>query len=140
MKKSELKSFIKEEIISLLTEASEEELKNAQEFNKELEKTIQLKKDAGIEEVEVAVADDDDEDKDKKAIAAAKKARGKLKQYDLAIKAFKEIEAEMMALGREYGKTKDGKRKEEIKNILRKKTPVKKEAEALVKKLEKDVV
>ena len=64
MKKSELKSFIKEEIISLLTEASEEELKNAQEFNKELEKTIDLKKEAGIEEVEVAAAaDDDDEDK-----------------------------------------------------------------------------
>jgi|TARA_B100000073_G_scaffold319962_1_gene299281 hypothetical protein len=139
MKKSELKSFIKEEIISLLTEASEEELKNAQEFNKELEKTIQLKKDAGIEEVEVAAAADDD-DEDKKAIAAAKKARGKFKQYDLAIKAFKDIEAEMMTLGKEYGRTKDGKRKEEIKNILRKKTPIKKEAEALVKRLEKDVV
>ena len=139
MKKSELKSFIKEEIISLLTEASEEELKNAQEFNKELEKTIQLKKDAGIEEVEVAAAADDD-DEDKKAIAAAKKARGKFKQYDLAVKAFKDIEAEMMTLGKEYGRTKDGKRKEEIKNILRKKTPIKKEAEALVKRLEKDVV
>tara|TARA_R100001163_G_C4982666_1_gene138207 strand:- start:153 stop:572 length:420 start_codon:yes stop_codon:yes gene_type:complete len=139
MKKSELKSFIKEEIISLLTEASEEELKNAQEFNKELEKTIDLKKEAGIEEVEVAAAADDD-DEDKKAIAAAKKARGKFKQYDLAVKAFKDIEAEMMALGKEYGKTEDGKRKEEIKNILRKKTPIKKEAEALVKRLEKDVV
>ena len=139
MKKSELKSFIKEEIISLLTEASEEELKNAQEFNKELEKTIQLKKDAGIEEVEVAAAADDD-DEDKKAIAAAKKARGKFKQYDLAVKAFKDIEAEMMTLGKEYGRTKDGKRKEEIKDILRKKTPIKKEAEALVKRLEKDVV
>ena len=139
MKKSELKSFIKEEIISLLTEASEEELKNAQEFNKELEKTIDLKKEAGIEEVEVAAAADDD-DEDKKAIAAAKKARGKFKQYDLAIKAFKDIEAEMMTLGKEYGRTKDGKRKEEIKNILRKKTPIKKEAEALVKRLEKDVV
>lgn len=139
MKKSELKSFIKEEIISLLTEASEEELKNAQEFNKELEKTIQLKKDAGIEEVEVAAAADDD-DEDKKAIATAKKARGKFKQYDLAVKAFKDIEAEMMTLGKEYGRTKDGKRKEEIKDILRKKTPIKKEAEALVKRLEKDVV
>ena len=139
MKKSELKSFIKEEIISLLTEASEQELKNAQEFNKELEKTIDLKKEAGIEEVEVAAAADDD-DEDKKAIAAAKKARGKFKQYDLAVKAFKDIEAEMMALGKEYGKTEDGKRKEEIKNILRKKTPIKKEAEALVKRLEKDVV
>ncbi len=139
MKKSELKSFIKEEIISLLTEASEEELKNAQEFNKEL-KTIDLKKEAGIEEVEVAAAADDDDDEDKKAIAAAKKARGKFKQYDLAVKAFKDIEAEMMALGKEYGKTEDGKRKEEIKNILRKKTPIKKEAEALVKRLEKDVV
>ena len=118
---------------------SEEELKNAQEFNKELEKTIDLKKEAGIEEVEVAAAADDD-DEDKKAIAAAKKARGKFKQYDLAVKAFKDIEAEMMALGKEYGKTEDGKRKEEIKNILRKKTPIKKEAEALVKRLEKDVV
>ena len=139
MKKSELKSFIKENIIETLSEASPEDVKAQQDLNAELEKTIDLKKEAGIEEVEVAAAADDD-DEDKKAIAAAKKARGKFKQYDLAVKAFKDIEAEMMALGKEYGKTEDGKRKEEIKNILRKKTPIKKEAEALVKRLEKDVV
>ena len=50
MKKSELKNFIRENIISALTEATEEEVKAQQELNKELEKTIDLKKDAGIEE------------------------------------------------------------------------------------------
>ena len=50
MKKSELKNFIRENIISALTEATEDEVKAQQELNKELEKTIDLKKDAGIEE------------------------------------------------------------------------------------------
>ena len=54
MKKSELKNFIRENIISALSEATEEEVKAQQELNKELEKTIDLKKDAGIEEAERA--------------------------------------------------------------------------------------
>jgi len=54
MKKSELKNFIRENIISTLSEATEEEVKAQQELNKELEKTIDLKKDAGIEEAERA--------------------------------------------------------------------------------------
>jgi len=54
MKKSDLKNYIKENIISFLSEATEEEVKAQQELNKELEKTIDLKKDAGIEEAERA--------------------------------------------------------------------------------------
>ena len=54
MKKSDLKNYIKENIISILSEATEEEVKAQQELNKELEKTISLKKDAGIEEAERA--------------------------------------------------------------------------------------
>ena len=50
MKKSELNKFIREEIISTLSEATEEEVENQVELNKELEKTIKLKDEAGIEE------------------------------------------------------------------------------------------
>ena len=52
MKRSELNKFIREQIISVLSEATDEEIKNQEEYNKELEKTIQLKKEAGIEEQE----------------------------------------------------------------------------------------
>lgn len=45
MKKSELKLQIKEHIISILKEASEDEVKNQKELNKELEITSKLTKD-----------------------------------------------------------------------------------------------
>ena len=44
MKKSEFKSYIREEIISVLSEAEEQDLKTQQDLNKELEKTIELSK------------------------------------------------------------------------------------------------
>lgn len=44
MKKSEFKSYIREEIISVLSEAGEQDLKTQQDLNKELEKTIELSK------------------------------------------------------------------------------------------------
>ena len=50
MKKSEFKKAIKEEIIDILEAVSADDIKAQQELNKELEKTAQLKKDAGIEE------------------------------------------------------------------------------------------
>ena len=133
MKKSELKEFIKENIIETLSEASPEEVKAQQDLNKELEKTVQLKKDAGLDE------DVDDDDVDAKAIKAAKGARGKFKKLDLAVKALKNIETEMKSLARKYSAA-DETEKEKIKNILRVKTPQKKELEQLVAKLEKDVV
>jgi hypothetical protein len=133
MKKSELKEFIKENIIETLSEASPEEVKAQQDLNKELEKTVQLKKDAGLDE------DIDDDDVDAKAIKAAKGARGKFKKLDLAVKALKNIETEMKSLARKYSAA-DETEKEKIKNILRVKTPQKKELEQLVAKLEKDVV
>jgi len=48
MKISELKEFIKENVIETLSEASPEEVKAQADLNAELEKTVQLKKDAGI--------------------------------------------------------------------------------------------
>ena len=128
MKQSELKSFIKENIIDILGEATEEEVANQKELNKELEKTAKLQKQLGEEE-----------DDDKDAVKAAMKARGKFKKLDLAVKALKDIETEMKSLARKYSKA-DEAEKEKIKDILRVKTPKKKELESLVAKLEKDAI
>jgi hypothetical protein len=140
MKRSELKEFIKEEILTSLSE-DDETVKDIQdkkaaraELNKELEKTAELSKDLGLEE-----DIDDDDDVDTKAIKAAKGARGKHKKLDLAVKALKNITTEMKSLARDYSKA-DGVEKEKIKDKLKLKTPKKKELEALVAKLEKDVV
>jgi hypothetical protein len=128
MKQSELKSFIKENIIDILGEATEEEVANQKELNKELEKTAKLQKQLGEEE-----------DDDKDAVKAAMKARGKFKKLDLAVKGLKDLETEMKSLARKYGAA-DEDEKNKIKNILKKKTSEKNELKSLVAKLEKNVV
>jgi len=132
MKETNLKSFIKEEIISILSEATDEEVKNQELLNKELEKTVKHKKELASEDIDV--------DDDKDAVKAAKAARGKFKKLDLAVKSLNDIKKEMISYAKEYGKSDDESRKEEIKNILRKKTPIKKELESLINKLEKDAI
>ena len=180
MKKSELKEFIKEEILTSLSEASSEDVDNQKELNKELEKTAKLSKDLGLKEDEDVVKykgedhvitrrdgdriylrrkedavvlgkmpefwvksqdinENEDDDLDAKAIKAAKGARGKHKKLDLAVKALRDITTEMKSLARDYSKA-DGVEKEKIKDKLKLKTPKKKELEALVAKLEKNVV
>ena len=259
MKRSELKEFIKGEIVTSLSEASPEEVQNQKELNKELEKTAKLSKDLGLEEANIGLDDlqdigyddgeyafdkhfnksqlnnrldtkyytrgfvqaitdsaeslrlnenatprgedftydyedigqfylegfgkehtlnqdqlgmlgkkitdnlyggdigkaydavvnphknpydikeDEDDDLDAKAIKQAKGARGKHKKLDIALKSLKSITAEMKSLAREYSKA-DGVEKEKIKDKLKKKTPIKKELEAMVAKLEKNVV
>ncbi len=261
MKRSELKEFIKGEIVTSLSEASPEDVNNQKELNKELEKTAKLSKDLGLEEANVGLDDlqdigyddgeyavnmhfnkdvidinneldykyyrrgflegvkdstasykleenatprgedftydyedigqfylegfgkehtlnndqlgklgktitkrfyggdigkaydtlvnphknpydikeDEDDDLDAKAIKQAKGARGKHKKLDIALKSLKSITAEMKSLAREYSKA-DGVEKEKIKDKLKKKTPIKKELEAMVAKLEKNVV
>ena len=133
MKKSELKSFIKENIIDILSEQDEErispeDVKNQQNYNKELQKTVDLQKQLG-----------EDEDDDKDAVKAAMKARGKFKKLDLAVKGLKDLETEMKSLARKYGAA-DEDEKNRIKDILKKKTSEKNELKSIVAKLEKDVV
>ena len=128
MKQSELKSFIKENIIDILGEATEEEVANQKELNKELEKTAKLQKQLGEEE-----------DDDKDVVKAAMKARGKFKKLDLAVKGLKDLETEMKSLARKYGAA-DEDEKNKIKDILKKKTSEKNELKSLVAKLEKNVV
>jgi hypothetical protein len=134
MKKSELKSYIKENIIDILSEQEEErvnpeDVKNQQNYNKELKKTVDLNKQ---------LTKEDDED-DTDAVKGAMGARGKFKKLDLAVKALKSIETKMKSLARQYSKADDVE-KEKIKDILREKTPKKKELEQLVAKLEKDAI
>ena len=130
MKQSELKSFIKEEIIDILGEAK---------LEIPASKYKDVKDELGDDDEVRIVPEDIDMDDDKDAIAQAKKARGKFKKLDLAVKALKDIETEMKSLARKYSAA-DETEKEKIKDILREKTPKKKELEALVAKLEKDVV
>ena len=128
MKQSELKSFIRENIIDILSEATEEEVANQKELNKELEKTAMLQKQLGEEEED-----------DKDAVKAAMKARGKFKKLDLVVKGLKDLETEMKSLARKYGAA-DEDEKNRIKDILKKKTSEKNELKSIVAKLEKDVV
>ena len=133
MKQSELKSFIRENIIDILSEQDEErispeDVKNQQNYNKELQKTAMLQKQLGEEEED-----------DKDAVKAAMKARGKFKKLDLAVKGLKDLETEMKSLARKYGAA-DEDEKNRIKDILKKKTSEKNELKSIVAKLEKDVV
>ena len=133
MKKSELKSYIKENIINTLEQEenkiSPEDVKSQQSYNAELKKTVDLQKQLG--------EDEDVDDKD--AVAQAKAARGKFKKLDIAIKALKDITTNMKSLARKYSAA-DESDKEVIKNELKQKTSKKKELESLVAKLEKDAI
>ena len=134
MKKSELKSYIKENILSTLSENEEnkispEDVKAQQSYNAELKKTVDLQKQLC----------EDEEADEKDAIKNAKAARGKFKKLDIAVKALKDITTSMKSLARKYSKA-DGIEKEKIKDDLKQKTSRKKELESLVAQLEKDAV
>jgi len=191
MKKSELKSFIKENIKATLNEgvwsvmperipefiAAIEQIKDefhavvgSDDVYDGLDRAVQgardlmampMRNEATIETspedlakvksvakpddtIKVTEAEDEeDEDEasiDKKAMAAANKAKGKSKKLDLAVKALKALTSEMKALAKDYSSAKEGAEKEKIKDVLKKKTPIKKELEAMVKKLEDAIV
>lgn len=88
---------------------------------------------------ELDTLEEEDDDDDKDAIAQAKKARGKHKKLDIAVKALRDITTDMKSLARKYSSA-DEVEKEKIKDILKKKTPQKKELESLVAKLEKNAI
>ena len=154
MKKTDLQSFIKENIIDALTESSSSEEKRIalravnsiakyrdvshEEAKQDLLRTIDELGDLKESDI-IREEEGDDDDVDAKAIKAAKGARGKFKKLDLAVKALKSISTEMKSLARKYS-AGDEAEKEKIKDILRVKTPQKKELESLVAKLEKEAI
>ena len=97
MKRSDLQKYIKEQITGILQEASKEEVKNQADLNKELEKTLKLKKDAGISEDEDAEAPAGDKEMNKKASKNDKiinDFRRIKKQMDTHLAMFKSAEGE----------------------------------------------
>lgn len=128
MKKSELKSYIKEMIIS------------------ELGGTVNLSKNANPADIKKFTAqgidvnlreneDEEDEAKlEKKAQAAAKKGGGKVGKLQRVTAQLKELEKEMKELVGKWKKA-EGKEKETLLDKLKEKTKVKKELEALEDKL-----
>ena len=75
MKRKQLEEYIKNEIIEILSESTEEEIENTKELTKSIGDLEKAKKSAGlIDEVD---EDDnmDDEEMDKKAAKSAKKSK-----------------------------------------------------------------
>ena len=132
MKRSELKSYIKEQIVSTLEEATFQADKSDQSS------IDAAKKSAGKDDV-IKIAEIDDEEGDKEAAKGARKNASKTKRLDAKIKAKKEIEADMKSCLKKY-KDAEGEDKEMHKGKLKKLTALKKEAEAEIKKLEGEII
>ena len=130
MKKSELKSYIKENVRATLSESVDDE--SAEYYFDYLNKL----RDSGVTNMFGAGSYLQAQfGLDKQT------ARTILSKWmkSFSVKALKNITTEMKSLARKYSKA-DESEKEKIKDILRVKTPQKKELESLVAKLEKDVV
>mgnify|MGYP006085921891 CR=1 FL=1 len=147
MKKSELKSFIKEEITNILNEVTVVD-KNTKPEDVKGEDPITVKSAIDIAKktqkpVNIAEEDEDGEDDENKmhrdALKGAKAAKGKGKKLDTAIKALSIVKKEMKTLVNQY-KSAEGEEKQKLVSDLKTKTNIKKELEALVSKLEQDVV
>jgi hypothetical protein len=112
MKKSDLRNYIKEQIVDTLQEASQEDIKNQETLNKELEKTAQLKKDAGISEDEGADAPSGDKEVQKNA-----------SKNDRIINDFRKIKAKMDTHLAMFKDAEGEKAKKIAKQMLKNLTP-----------------
>jgi len=120
MKKSELKKYIRENIISELTENTEDEIAKTKELTQAVQDLQAAKKEAGIEENE--------EDKEpSKADLNKSKGLAKAKE-ELAL-----LTREMKSLAKKYSKA-EGEDKEKLVKILKDKTKLKKELESILDK------
>ena len=128
MKKSDLKSYIKENIINILSEDLDEKEEQVDRIAKKVEDLNNQINNIQLEE----------EDDDKDAIKAAEKARGKYKKYDTVLDRFKKVETEMRSLGRDYSKAsgvqKDNLLKK-LKDLTKLKNELKQEVEKYAEKL-----
>ena len=156
MKKSELKEAIREEIISVLSEASDEDIANQKSLNDEM---AQTKKAAQDINVELKEADDDDIKRQQdlnKELEATKAAADELEPMSdesplldededeptaaqlkgdsistLASK-LQDTSSELKSTSKKYKETTDEKSKAELMDRLKKLTAIKKEIESLL--------
>tara|TARA_B100000287_G_scaffold349066_1_gene337526 strand:- start:1000 stop:1482 length:483 start_codon:yes stop_codon:yes gene_type:complete len=156
MKKSELKEAIREEIISILSEASDEDVANQKALNDEM---AQTKKAAQDINAELKEADDDDIKRQQdlnKELEATKAAADELEPMSdesplldededeptaaqlkgdsistLASK-LQDTSSELKSTSKKYKETTDEKEKAELMDRLKKLTAIKKEIESLL--------
>jgi len=115
MKKSELKEYIKNEIIEILSEATPEDIESQKEFNQELEKTKELMADLNEDE------DSEPSDAELKKADSVSKLASKLQQTS----------KEMKSVVKKW-KEAEGEEKEKLTKRLKELTKIKKELEGLL--------
>jgi len=112
MKKSELKDYIKEQIVDILQEASKEDVENQAALNKELEKTNDLMSKMDMKE-----------DEDAEAPAGDKEIEKKASKNDQIIKNYRRIKAQMDTHLAMFKDAEGEKAKKAAKQMLKKLTP-----------------
>lgn len=112
MKKSELKDYIKEQIVDILQEASKEDVENQAALNKELEKTNDLMSKMDMKE-----------DEDAEAPAGDKEIEKKASKNDQIIKDYRRIKAQMDTHLAMFKDAEGDKAKKAAMQMLKKLTP-----------------
>ena len=133
MKRSELKSYIKEQIVSTLEEATLQADKGDQS-------AIDAAKKAADKDDVIKISEIDDEEGDKEATKGARKNASKTKRLDAKIKALKQIEADMKTELKAFKTAEGDALKTAAKKQLKRLTGLKKETEAEIKKLESEII
>ena len=135
MKRSDLKAYIKEQIVSTLEEATFQADKGDQS-------SIDAAKKSADKDDVIKISEIDDEEGDKEATKGAKsfKSMGKSKRLDAKIKELKRIEADMKTELNAYKSAEGDDLKNAAKKQLKRLTGLKKETEAIIKKLEGEIV
>ena len=149
MKRSELKSQIKNEIIDILEAVSQDDVKAQQDYNAELAKTAELEKsmaegndqddgyvnhtynDNVIDKYNIpveptAVFEEDDEDKEPTSSQLKSEPISKI-GYELA-----DTNKKMKQIVKKWSATEEGPAKDKLKDRLRELTKIKKELENLL--------
>ena len=135
MKRSELKSYIKEQIVSTLEEATFQADKGDQS-------SIDAAKKSADKDDIIKISEIDDEEGDKEAAKGAKsfKSMGKYRRLDTKIKELKRIEADMKTELKAFKTAEGDSLKNATKKQLKRLTDLKKEAEAEIKTLEGGII
>jgi LysM repeat protein len=119
MKKSELKEFLRNEIISVLSEVSTDDVETQKAYNDELEKTAELSKEAGLTEEE-------EEEPSTKDLKSAKKD-----SVSKIANKLQQTTKEMKAVLNKW-KDAEGTEKDKLTSRLKELTKIKKELEGLL--------
>ena len=112
MKRSELKDYIKEQIVDILQEASQEDIDNTKELTQAVKDLGAAKKEAGLSE-----------DEDAEAPAGDKEIEKKASKNDQIIKNYRRIKAQMDTHLAMFKDAEGDKAKKAAMQMLKKLTP-----------------